>query len=157
MPYFQIDHLCHKTSIMKQLCLLVFAAFILFSCKSKSPQVNPTDALNGKWKFMGSIEKNFSGNLAADSPELALDAATSRVSGTTGCNTVMGSYAVNGSAFSFGPLAGTRKMCPNMEIENYLLPFLSNVGSYEIKDGRLFLYDKADKAKYIVFSKVKPT
>ena len=141
---------------MKQLCLLVFAAFVLFSCKSKSPQVNPMDALNGKWKFMGSIEKNFSGNLAADSPELALDAATSRVSGTTGCNTVMGSYTVNGSAFSFGPLAGTRKMCPNMEIENYLLPFLSNVGSYEIKDGRLFLYDKADKAKYIVFSKVKP-
>jgi hypothetical protein len=38
-----------------------------------------------------------------------------------------------------------------MEIENYLIPFLSNVGSYEIKDGRLFLYDKADKAKYIVF------
>ena len=142
---------------MKQLCLLVFSAFVLFSCKSKSPQVNPTEALNGKWKFMGSIEKNFSGNLAADSPELALDAATSRVSGTTGCNTVMGSYTVNGSAFSFGPLAGTRKMCPNMEIENYLLPFLSNVGSYEIKDGRLFLYDKADKAKYIVFSKVKPT
>jgi heat shock protein HslJ len=46
---------------------------------------------------------------------------------------------VNGSAFSFGPLAGTRKMCPNMELENYLLPFLSNVGSYEIKDGKLFL------------------
>jgi heat shock protein HslJ len=38
----------------------------------------------------------------ADSPEIGLDAATSRVSGSTGCNTVMGSYTVNGSAFSFG-------------------------------------------------------
>ena len=35
-----------------------------------------------------------------------------KVAGSTGCNRYFGSAEIDGSNISFGPLAGTRKMCP---------------------------------------------
>lgn len=44
---------------------------------------------------------------------LVFDAAQVRVSGTIGCNRLMGGYKMEGEALSIGPLAATRMACPD--------------------------------------------
>lgn len=40
-----------------------------------------------------------------------------RVVGSAGCNNFQGSYEVDGSTLTFGPMAITRKMCPPAEMD----------------------------------------
>ena len=64
------------------------------------------------------------------------------VSGSTGCNSISGSYALDGSALTFGPLATTRMACEDalMAQEAAVLEALAGVSGWEIDaDGRLHL------------------
>jgi len=64
------------------------------------------------------------------------------VSGSTGCNSVSGSYAADGPALTFGPLATTRMACEQnlMAQEAAVLEALAAVSGWEIDaDGRLHL------------------
>ena len=72
---------------------------------------------------------------------LTFDPAGS-VSGSTGCNSFSGSYALDGSALTFGPLATTRMACEEnlMVQEAAVLEALAGVSGWEIDaDGRLHL------------------
>lgn len=65
-----------------------------------------------------------------------------RVSGYTGCNQLSGSYTQINSALSFGPLAVTKKMCPdNMGNETLLLQALSDTELANISHLKLDLID----------------
>ena len=44
-------------------------------------------------------------------PMLRLDAADARATGNGGCNRFSGSYTLDGTSLSFGPLAMTRRAC----------------------------------------------
>jgi len=59
-----------------------------------------------------------------------------KVAGSTGCNRYFGSAEIDGSNISFGPLAGTRKMCPAslMDQEMKFFRAMGNVKSWEIAD-----------------------
>ncbi len=64
------------------------------------------------------------------------------VSGSTGCNTFNGSVSLDAAQLSFGPLATTRKLCPEpvMEQERFVLDTLGQVISAGVnEDGVLFL------------------
>ncbi|MEJ2482033.1 MAG: DUF4377 domain-containing protein [Gemmatimonadota bacterium] len=67
-----------------------------------------------------------------------------RVGGSSGCNQFTGSYEIEGGhSLSFGPLAGTRKMCPPpmMELEKLTLEMLDSVEGVYVRDGsQLELY-----------------
>lgn len=67
-----------------------------------------------------------------------------RVGGSSGCNQYSGSYEiVGGHSLSFGPLAGTRKMCPPplMALEQLTLQTLQAVEGVYVRDGsKLELY-----------------
>jgi len=67
-----------------------------------------------------------------------------RVGGSSGCNQYTGSYTIQGGhSLSFGPLAGTRKLCPPplMELEQLTLQTLEAVRGVYVRDGsRLELY-----------------
>jgi heat shock protein HslJ len=68
--------------------------------------------------------------------------AGGNVSGSTGCNRVSGTYAVDGAALTFGPLATTRMACQEdlMTQEAAVLDALAGVSGWEIDDeGRLHL------------------
>ena len=75
-----------------------------------SPDATPrgADTLDGTTWALGSI---------ADQPVPASTGATlafasGTASGTSGCNTFSGPYAVDGQSLDIGPLTSTRKACP---------------------------------------------
>lgn len=68
--------------------------------------------------------------------------ADGTVSGSTGCNTFNGTYTIDGSAITFGPLATTRMACAAdvMAIEDAYLAALDGASSWSIgSDGQLML------------------
>ena len=72
---------------------------------------------------------------------LAFDTAGS-VSGSTGCNSVSGMYALDGTSLTIGPLATTRMACEDalMTQEAAVLDALAGVEGWELDaDGRLHL------------------
>jgi heat shock protein HslJ len=64
---------------------------------------------------------------------LSFDSAGS-VSGSTGCNSVSGTYALDGTSLTFGPLATTRMACEEalMAQETAVLDALAAVEGWEI-------------------------
>lgn len=57
------------------------------------------------------------------------------VQGNSGCNSFHGKATVKGSTITFGPPAGTRKLCPEaeMEVERAVLAALEGPATYTIK------------------------
>jgi len=74
-------------------------------------------------------------------PHLTFD-TEGQASGSTGCNSISGSYAADGAALTFGPLATTRMACEEdlMAQESAVLEALTGVSGWEIDaDGLLHL------------------
>jgi heat shock protein HslJ len=67
-----------------------------------------------------------------------------RVSGSDGCNRIVGSYQVTGDAITLRQLAGTQMACPDSEdTERAFRAALADARRYRIGDDRLELYDAA--------------
>ncbi|MCC7161504.1 MAG: META domain-containing protein, partial [Anaerolineae bacterium] len=74
--------------------------------------------------------------------------ADGRVSGSAGCNTFNGSYTSENGGLNIGPLASTRKLCPEpagvMEQEAQYLAALQKAATYEIAGDTLTIRDASD-------------
>jgi copper homeostasis protein (lipoprotein) len=79
---------------------------------------------------------------------LVLDGEEGRVSGSSGCNRLVGTFVLNGDALSFGPLAGTRMACPPpaMALERKFHAALASVARYSIDGEALTLLEGPDGA-----------
>ncbi|MFT4020794.1 MAG: META domain-containing protein [Acinetobacter sp.] len=84
-----------------------------------TPSLNDTPAtsthvtqasLKGNWQAIRIEGKNLSGN-TQHLPELNFDADNQRISGTDGCNRVMGHFKTNDDQIKLSPLASTKMMC----------------------------------------------
>jgi len=74
-------------------------------------------------------------------PSLHFDPSTGRVSGSDGCNRLMGSYRLfERDRIEFGQLAGTLMACPDMTLPDRFREVLGKVGDYAINDGELSLF-----------------
>lgn len=77
-------------------------------------------------------------------PHLILAADQAHVSGSGGCNRVMGGFELEGDRLRFGQIAGTLMACPTgMEQEQEFLKSLAKVERYRISGNRLELLDAA--------------
>ena len=67
----------------------------------------------------------------------------STISGTAGCNTYNASYEASGGDISFGPIAATKKLCPEDEqsTEDRYLQLLAEIGSYEVSGRSMSMND----------------
>lgn len=80
--------------------------------------------------------KNFPGG----TPYLQLNLAQNKASGFAGCNSMNGSFKVEGSMISFGKLATTKSTCNMKEFENNYVNNLSgHKVHYVLQAGRLVL------------------
>jgi heat shock protein HslJ len=89
-------------------------------------------------------------SVSAPSPQreayFLLDPANHRVSGSGGCNRLMGSYELNGDQLKFGPMADTRMACPEgMDSEQAFLKSLAQVNRWKITGQSLELFDSDGK------------
>ena len=81
-----------------------------------------------------------------------------RIVGSTGCNRYFGSVEFDGSSMTMGPLAGTRKACPDalMDQENKFFRAMSMVVAWEIPaTGLLHLRDAAGNSQ-LRASRIEP-
>jgi heat shock protein HslJ len=71
-------------------------------------------------------------------PGLFFDASTGRVSGSDGCNRLMGSYRLpDDDALEFGPLAGTLMACRDMTLPDRFRTLLAGALRYTVSDEEL--------------------
>ncbi|HEV7607123.1 MAG TPA: META domain-containing protein [Steroidobacteraceae bacterium] len=77
---------------------------------------------------------------------LVLQAQDQRVTGFAGCNSMMGSYVLNGGEIRFDQIGSTRMACEGrMEIEQRYLAMFARAARWEITGTTLRLLDSAGK------------
>ncbi|MES2772898.1 MAG: META domain-containing protein [Bacteroidota bacterium] len=110
--------------------------------------------ITGKWKFESSSEKDF-GRLDGQAlPEISFNETDRKVSGSTGCNIFNGFFFTTGDLFNFSPLAVKTKKCQDLSVEKYITVFFKGVGFYKTDGNKVFLYNRNDRNKYVVFTKL---
>lgn len=74
------------------------------------------------------------------------------ISGNAGCNSYHASYEASGGDISFGPIAATKKICPEDEqsTEDRYLQLLAEIGSYEVS-GRSMSMNDTDETPVLQF------
>lgn len=81
---------------------------------------------------------------AVQEPHLNFSSSELRVSGSSGCNRLMGSFEHKGTALKLGPLAGTRMACLEPALasqEQQIFTQLQQVRSHRIEGDDLSLLD----------------
>jgi heat shock protein HslJ len=66
------------------------------------------------------------------------------ISGNSGCNSYHASYEATGNEISFGPIASTKKICPEDEqsTEDRYLQLLAEIGSFEVSGRSMSMNDQ---------------
>jgi heat shock protein HslJ len=67
-----------------------------------------------------------------------------RLTGTSDCNTITGSYFQESTGFRFEPFVSTRKLCPPGSLHNNLALILKDVNAIEFRDGKMYMTNGYD-------------
>ena len=105
---------------------------------SRPAPSKPTGLAGTRW-----LLEDLSGAGVIDDAQATLEFADDgRVSGSTTCNRFTGPATVSGESISFGPLATTRRACPEalMNQERNYLAALAQAKQYEVQGSTLFLH-----------------
>ncbi len=126
---------------MKYLIIACIALSMLPSCSSSRNAAAQLNSLNGDWQLtvFPAGSKSFAEMFTMKTPELQFIADGRRVAGSTGCNRVAGSFAVNGEEFHFNNLASTKMGCPNYDETTYI-DALNRVNRFRLNADQLSLY-----------------
>ena len=131
------------------------------SCKTKSANVTFDQNnynLAGNW-FIEKVDTTLlSVGPEEEWPHLEFNTESNQVNGMVGCNQAMGSFSYNDKgSLSFGDLATTMMMCPQIELESLILKAVPEVKSYSINNvtGEMKL-SNADGQVVMVLSRVNP-
>jgi heat shock protein HslJ len=121
--------------------------YVLKNIISKVPSLNPNKLIK-KWtviKIQG-LEQ-----LSA-SPTMTFEKEDAKVAGFSGCNNYFSTYTVSENELSFGLVGATRKLCPDMSVEDAFFKNLSNITRFEIVKKELYLYDQNDELLIVAIS-----
>lgn len=100
----------------------------MISCGAGKKALTSAD-IDGQWTIIEAMGKAVTEN-EGNVPSINFNAAEKSVSGTTGCNSFMGSFTLGeDNAISFSPLAATKMMCRNMEAETLIFQALDAAGT----------------------------
>ena len=114
-------------------------------------EVSPEDqeailqtGLLGEWRWVGYQGMDDSTLEVDDPSKYTLTFRVDGVQAQVDCNRANGSFDLDGSSLTFGPLAMTRMACPPESLGDRYAAYLNAVRSYVIEDGHLFLSLMAD-------------
>jgi len=62
-----------------------------------------------------------------------------RLTGTSDCNSITGSYFQESTGFRFDPFVSTRKLCSPGSLHNNLVLILKDVNAIEFRDGKMYM------------------
>lgn len=107
----------------------------------------PTSLRNTHWKLVALNGKPVTVAKGQREPHLVLKADELRVSGSGGCNNVMGGFELEGESLRFIQMASTMMACPEgMEQEGRFLKTLESVARFRIAGDALTLFDAKGRA-----------
>ncbi len=110
--------------------------------------------LNDIWALAAINGKKIKLSKGQRRPQLAFDLGKMKVSGTDGCNQLMGGLeSVTANKIKFAPLATTLMMCEDMTLPDTFMKALKEAKTYEIKELELLFYD-ADKKELLRLKKI---
>ena len=116
---------------------IVMLSLVVVCCiGQKSPELEGT-----LWKLDSYV--NLQGNMVKVLPDTEITAQfkDGTVNGSSGCNSYFGSYTINGTVISFGPIGVTEMYCAEpegiMEQENGYLAALQSVKGFTINGNKL--------------------
>jgi heat shock protein HslJ len=124
----------------KQTTLLVKK--VLDVIKDKSCNVNGEPSLLGtRWHLIEVVWTGVRDDAELGQAELSFS-ADGRLSGSTGCNRLNGSYTLTDNKLAFGPMMTTRRACPSSQgqLEIAVEKALDKVNGFEISDSILHLW-----------------
>ncbi len=97
--------------------------------------------LNNKWKVISMKGIN---DLKIN-PTIKFDNVEKKISGFAGCNNFFGNYDPESGKLDFSKMGMTRKMCPDMSVENTFINLLRDTSYYKIEDKKLSFYNANDE------------
>ena len=114
------------------------ALFVMVSCAEKKS----FEALNGEWNVVAIGEMAVPDSVDAF---MGFNVAEQLVYGNAGCNHLTGSLPaeVNPEVPMFAAMGSTRMLCPDMAVEDALLPALGQVVDFKIDGNNLYFLDAA--------------
>jgi heat shock protein HslJ len=119
-------------------------AMLLVSCTKKDIPTSGTEAtgIEGIQWYLTEVG-GLPVSLMADDkqPHILLDPAQKQATGFAGCNNFFGSYELDGSSLTFGPMGATRMACPDLEtgLEASVFNALESARKWKIEGGDLLL------------------
>lgn len=120
---------------------------ILISCGSAKKTAS-IDSLSGEWSIVKIDGKEIKVTEGQDLPFLGFNTKEGRVYGNAGCNLLTGALNADAKAgtIDFGALGSTRRMCPDMSLEQQVLESLGKVAQYKMmNNGKIELKDATGK------------
>ena len=123
-----------QTQNIKMISLIILIPLFIVACGNQL--ITDTD-----WQWSEMVETEPASQSLVPNPEnyTLLLSADGSLSIKADCNMVGGSYTLDGSALTIELGPSTMAFCGEESLDALFLGFLSNVESYEIKNGQLVL------------------
>ena len=111
-------------------------AALLSSCANVGKTVN----LAGEWNIVSVEGQQVA---SGEDPFLGFDMNEGRLYGNAGCNNIMASVAVDSvkGSIELSEVGATRRMCPDMKLEDQVLAALGKVAGYQASEAGVELTD----------------
>jgi len=135
-----------KSMDMKRFLFVAFTAAVLAivcaACCACRKGKNNKPLTETEWHMV----RMMSTDMPAESDRFVLTfAKDGNVNGVGACNRIMGGYtATEKGGMTFGRMASTRMMCPDMELEDEFLKVLNSTTHYEIDGDMLMLLNNGE-------------
>ena len=121
---------------------IVVVALMLMSCGSSDTMKKIPTLSNTDWLVTSLGAMNVSDLPLDKRPTLSFNEEDYTVSGFSGCNNYNGGFNVSPQAetLTFGLLAVTKKMCPDMKVEKAFMNVLEKASTFEIEGNTLRMF-----------------
>ena len=133
----------NKNTLLRTVLIGLFAALSSLTCLAQAQEVMPLEGTN--WQLVNlTVLGGF--NFTPDDPgKYVLNfRSESRLTGSSDCNSLNGSWHQEGSALHFEPFSSTRKLCPPGSLHNNLLLYLRDTNAVKISSGHMVLTTDTD-------------
>ncbi len=102
-------------------------------------QSTPNAKLDGTWEldYISGSRITFEGLYPNNKPTIQFDMEKGQISGNGSCNRYNGTVKINDHQISFGAIASTKMMCPNIQGEDLYFQTLKKIDKFDVRDDQL--------------------